>query len=341
MCDPVSMGIAAAAGAAASIGGTILSSRASSQQASAIQAQNQALNNAQNQAFTQRLNAGYAQTAAQTAASSQTLSDRAAAANNMRAQQMDALKNYQDTINAQNAQAETLRQTGDTAAQQLVQQTDPQALAAAQQQQQAQASTLLNQQGPQTSNPSTGDPATNAAIARRTAEAATNIRNYGSKIATVSSYDAPMRAVNLAIQANKGQIMPAQQAEQLLRSGSATRLLPTQLEYTGATATGNAADALISSRGQNALDAASLVYGNTTDIANLRQSNADVLAKNTLDQTTANLAAQKANAGIISGLGNLGLYGAGYFAGGGTNPLKSIFGSGFPSTDAIIAKGGT
>ena len=52
-----------------------------------------------------------------------------------------------------------------------------------------------------------------AAGARRTAEAATNIRDYGSKIATVASYDAPVNTTDLAIQANKTGIMPAEVAD--------------------------------------------------------------------------------------------------------------------------------
>jgi hypothetical protein len=344
MCDPVSIGLAAV-GAATSIYGA-------SQQAAATKAQSQAIadadaanQRAQQQAFTTRNQAAQQQTAAQLAASQQTLSDESQRAALTGQQQMAALRNYQTTLQAENTQADTLRNTGDAAAQQLLQQTNAPTLDAAQQQRTAQTAALLATnmpQGPQPGDPSGNDPVQNdpaaqAAGARRTAEAATNIRNYGGKIATLSGYDAPTQQVGLANLNTATGIMPAQLAAKLLAAGNATRLLPTQIAYGAATAEGNTGLSAIQSRGQNALDAAGLSYGNATDIANLTQSNADVLAKNKLDQATANAAYQKSQAGIISGLGNLALYGAGYSAGGGKIPglssLSSLFGGSAPNAD--------
>jgi len=324
MCEPISAGIAAGIGALTSIYGTIQASKASTSAANAITAQNQATTKAQNEGFTSRLTASLAQTAAQSAASQETLAARDTSASNMRTQQMEALKNYQDTINAENAQAEALRKTGDTAAQDLLSRTSGTALTDAQTAQQQQAAELLNPslpQGPEASDPSGGNNAVTSdttaqnATARRTAEAATNIRNYGAKIGKVSSYDAPINTTNLAVTENKTGIMPAQTADYLLRSGSNTRLLPTQVQYNAATGLGQAMDTLLQSKGQSALDTASLSYGNATDIANLTQSDAETIAKNVSTQAQANAAAQKSQAGIISGVGNLGLYGAGYFGG--------------------------
>lgn len=342
MCDPVSAGIATAVGAAASLAGTYMSSQAQKQQSAAIAAANQATMKAQNEGFTQRLNAGLAQTAAQTAASQETIQARNQSATQMRGQQMKALQDYQDTINAQNAEAERLRATGDVQAQALLSATSGSALDQAEQQRRQQSAELLNANlppSPDATNPdsATGrDPVVGGALARRTAEAATNIRNYGSKIARAGSYGAGPQASNLAVADTRFGIMPAQNAEQLLRSGSSTRLLPTQVGYQAATGLGQAQDTLIASRGQNALDAAGLSYGNATNLANLGQANTEQIAKNTLAQTQADLDARKSQAQMIQGIGQLGLYGAGQFYGGGS-PLSGLFGS--STNNAVNAAG--
>ena len=301
----ISAGIATAVGSIASLYGTTgqaqtakRSRRRRSPSRTARRSQ------AQNEGFTARMQAGLAQTAAQTAASQETLQARSQAANTMRAQQMKALQDYQDTLNAQNTQAETLRATGDTAAQQLLAQTSAPALADAQTQRQQQAAALLAPgaasatTGPQPTSPSgndavSRDPAAAGAMARRTAEAATNIRDYGSKIGTLSGYAGPGQAVGTAIAANQYGIMPAQTAERLLTAGSATRLLPSQVGYQSATGLGSARDLLEQSSGQGALDAAGLSYGNATDIANLRQSNESTTARNIELQKQADLEAAK------------------------------------------------
>ena len=344
MCDPVSAGIATAVGAAASLAGTYMGAQAQRQQSAAIAAANQATLKAQNEGFTQRLQAGLQQTGAQTAAAQETLNARNQAATQMRGQQMQELQRYQDTINAQNAEAERLRSTGDIQAQALLSATNPSSLAQAEEQRRQQSATMLEANlpaSPDATSPdnATGrDPVVGGALARRTAEAATNIRNYGSRIAQAGSYAAGPQASNLATADTRFGIMPAQNAEQLLRSGSTTRLLPSQMGYQAATGLGQAQDTLISSRGQSALDAAGLSYGNATNLANLGQANQEQIAKNTLAQSEADLAAKKSQAGIISGVGQLGLYGAGMYYGGGS-PLSGLFGGLNKTTQAVNAAG--
>lgn len=339
MCEPISLttaiGLGAAAlGAGASVYGAVQSSNAQKSAADAISAQNQATSQAQQQAFNQRMQASLAQTQGQFAAEQQQIQDQQAAAQQTQGQQQSAISGYQQVLQAENDQADKLRATGDQAAQDLLSQTNAPALAAAQQQQQQQAATLLGQnmpaaQGPQPTDPSGGtnavanDPTHQAAGARRTAEAATNIRDYGSKIATVASYDAPVNTTDLAIQANKTGIMPAEVADSLLRSGSNVRLLPSQVAYQAATAEGQTQQNLIASKGQNALDAAGLSYGNATDIANLGQSDADTLAANKAAQAKQDAAYQQSLGGIVSGVGNLGLYGAAYYGGLGKGLLPN------------------
>ena len=338
MCEPISLttaiGLGAAAlGAGASVYGAVQSSNAQKSAANAISAQNQATSQAQQQAFNQRMQAGLAQTAGQTSAMEQTFQDQQAAAAQSGQAQMGALKSYQDVLNTENTQAENLRASGDQQAQTLLAQTNAATLAKAQQDQQTQAATLLAANmppapaGPQPTDPSGGtnavanDPANQAAGARRTAEAATNIRDYGSKIGALSAYDAPTQAVNLAVAGNKTGIMPAETADYLLRSGSNTRLLPSQVAYQAATGEGQTQLGLIASKGQNALDAAGLSYGNATDIANLGQSDADTLAANKQAQAKQDAAYQQSLGGIVSGVGNLGLYGAAYYGGLGKSLL--------------------
>jgi hypothetical protein len=324
---------AAAVGTGASLYGATQSSAAQSRAADAIRQQNQATSEAQQAAFNQRLQASLAQTAGQTSAMEQTFQDQQDAARQTGAAQLGALKSTQDVLNTENVQAEKLRQTGDLQAQDLLARTNAPALAKAQQDQRDQAAALLAANmppapaGPQPTDPSGGtnavanDPANRAAGARRTAEAATNIRDYGSKIGALSAYDAPVNAVNLAVSANKTGIMPAETADYLLRSGSNVRLLPSQVAYGAATGEGQTQLGLIGSRGQNALDAAGLSYGNAIDIANLGQSDATTLAANKAAQAKQDAAYQQSLGGIVSGIGNLGLYGAAMYGGLGKSLL--------------------
>lgn len=310
--------IAAGVGAATTIGGTIMSSQAQARNAAAIAEQNRATMAAQNTAFGQRMTAQQAQTDAQTAAMQQTMGTRDAAATLMRQQQASALSRQSDVVNAQNTQAESLRRTGDQAAQDLLSRTAAPVLDASQTGSQAQNAALLQPnlpQGPGPTDPA-GDPMVSAASNRRLAEAATNIRDYGSKLSKVASYQQPLADIGQAIAANKVGIMPAQTAEALLRSGNQTRLLPAQVQFRGAGELGQVQDAMIQSRGQGLLDTAALSYGNATNIANLGQADAEMIAKNRAGQAAQDEAYAKQVGGIISGIGQLGLYGAGYKWGG-------------------------
>src|SRR6478672_11182194 len=109
MCDPVSAGIAMAVGAGASLYGSMSSANASRASANAISAQNQATLKAQNEGYTSRLNASLAAIPAQENASREILTSRDSAASQMRAAQQKALDDYDATLKAENAQAESLQ----------------------------------------------------------------------------------------------------------------------------------------------------------------------------------------------------------------------------------------
>jgi hypothetical protein len=340
MCDPVSMGIAMAAGAGLSLMGTLQQGKAAQQAQQAIANQNRMTQLAQNQGFTQRINAGVQQTQAQGEAMRQTLEARDTSATQMRRQQQDALQGFQDTINAENQRAEEYRQAGDQASRDLLAKTSANAQVQQQNDRQQQAMALVQQgqdsqpAGPAPTDPNSGvqDPVTRAALARRTAEAATNVRDYGSKIARVGSYSAVPQETGAAIAANRAGIMPAQFADKLLHAGSDVRLLPSRVNYSGATQMGQAYDTLFQSRGQNALDAAGLSYGNATDLANLSQSNTTTIAANEAAQAKANAEAAASRGRIISGIGNLALQGGSYY--GGFGGLSSLFGG--PTSNAAL-----
>lgn len=330
MCDPVSATIAAVS-AAASIGGSMMSANAQKQAANAIQQQNWETEQAQNQGFMARMQAANVQTGQQRQVMEQTMAARNQAFSQMRDAQNTALQDQQTVLAAENAQEAKLQATGDTAAQTMLDQTNAANLAASQKTAQDQAAALLasavpsiTDTGPQATDPTAApdsgseagsDASSKAAMAARVAQAAGNIRDYGAKVANVASYSQPGEAINLAIAGNKYGIMPAQTAEDLLKQGSSVRLLPSQLEWSDAGATGQALDAMIQSQGQSGLDEASLTYGNTANIADLQQGNLTTIAANTARQKEADAAYQQSLGNIVSGVGNLGLYGAGYYGG--------------------------
>ena len=248
--------------------------------------------------------------------------------------------------------AETLRAQGDTQAQDLLAKTNADRLAASEAQR-AQAQNLLLDQnmpttgpGPSTTSPTDNpslDPATKQALARRGAEAATNVREYGAKVAKLASYGQPTMDVGQAIAGNKFGIMPAETADQLLRAGAPTRALPGQIAFRSAGSEGASLDELIRSRGQSGMDTAGLEMGNATGLANLKQGNENVLAGNTMGQAKADAAYQQQLAGIWGQLGQLGLYGAGYFGGspfgGGTKPGGTVGAPNTPSIYGNVAPG--
>lgn len=314
MCDPVSISIGlGVAGLGLSAYSGIQSSNAAGSAARATAQANQQQQEAQNTAFSARTAAANRQTDAQRAAMSQTTADRNTAANLMRQGQTRALDTQQANLKLENQTAEGLRSQGDARAQDLLAATTEQTQRDAQAQREGQQNLLLDQsQAPE--GPTAGDPqspVTKTALARRMAEASTNVREYGSKVARVSGYDQPMFGVGQSIMDTKTGIMPAQAADTLLRTGAPVRALPAQLEFRNAASEGGAADTLITQRGQGQLDTAGLDFSNATAAANLGQADVNVQSENTRKQATADAAYKQAIAGLFGQLGQLGLYGSG------------------------------
>jgi len=318
MCAPVLIALGVAA-AGASIYGAVQQGNAAKQSARAIAEQNAATMEAQNKGFTQRLAATGAQTDAQTEAQRNMLLDETNISNTMRDRQGTALTVQQDILGAMNKEEGGYADAGKQAANLLLDQTDAGHLAQSQTDWQTQAASLLDASSVPALSGATepggtgDDPYTKAALARRAAEAATNIRSYGAKAARVSSYAAPLDLLqNETINSATG-IMPAQQASKLLVASAPTILEPAQTAWGQAKDFGQASLAAANQAGQGALGLADLQYKNSTDIANLGQANATVTADNIAKQRQADAAWKASMGGVISGIGNLGMQALGYY----------------------------
>lgn len=319
--------VTAAVSAGTAVAGGIQSSNAQSRAAAAIRDQNAATTQAQNLAFTQRMDATRKQSDAQADTANREIAARTTSALATRAAQSAALERQNSTVNAENATAEQLRAEGDRRAQELLATTTaPGGMDKSQQGFQDQTAALLastqapGPTGPEATNPdgsgaetSTGDTQSAKATARRMGIAAANVRQYGADIARVASYGAPMVDTGQAIKANAYGIMPTENASRLLSGGAAVRLLPSQTAYRAATDYGAAEDATIQSRAQGENAGTALGFGNTTGRANLGQSDADTRAANIAKQQTSDADWTRQIGGLISGLGNLGAYGAGLY----------------------------
>jgi hypothetical protein len=317
----------AAVGTGATLYGAQQSSAAQSRAAEAVRQQNVATTQAQNQAFLERMAATKAQSDAQFATGQRETQDRTTQAMATRAAQNAALDRQNQTVNAENQTADQLRAAADARAQELLQSTAaPGVFDKSQQGAQDQAAMLLaasqapGPTGPAATDPSgsgastsVNDPVMKTALARRMGIAAANIRQYGSDIARVASYGQPLHDTGQAVTENQTAIMPTQAAEKLLAGGSNIRLLPSQIAYRNATDYGGAVDQLIQQRAAGENQYAGLQYGNTTGSANLRQSDADTQAANAAAQAKADAQWQQQVAGLYSGIGQLGLYGAGRY----------------------------
>ena len=335
MCGPVALGIAAAASAAASLGGAYMSAKAQQSAANAMAQQNWTEQQAQAQGFLSRMATTQGQTTAQTNALLQEQADRNQIAMNMYQQEQAAQTQQQQILAAENQQAAQLQQTGANAGQTLLQQTSGPALQAAQAASAAQAVGLVSATpggpgGPTAADPTNptapsanaDDPALKQALATEAATAATNIRNYGAKVAAVQSYQAPLSAINTAVNQNAQGIMPAQAAYKLLSSGSNTLLFPTQVAYQNAQTIGQAQDLAAQARGQAAQAGAQLAYNDQTQLADLAQSDADVNAQNIAGQSEANAQYQQQLGNLVSGVGQLGMAVTGYAT---KKPVSSLF----------------
>ena len=246
----------------------------------------------------------------------------------MRGGQTSAIEGQQDLLAGMNAEEGGYRDQGYANADDLMGKTSGENLAGAQSDWNSQAAHLLDANYPVSGDSGTSDGVTNAALSRRAAEAATNIRAYGSKASQVGSYAAPLRTIQNAVTDSQTGIMPSAMASKLLQNSQPVLMSPSQTAWGNAGKYGEAAMGAAAAAGQSAQNIAGLQYQDSTDIANLTQADKATTAANIAEQAKAD-AAYKASMGqVFSSLGNLGLQGAGYYG-----KLPSFLQTGTPAFD--------
>jgi hypothetical protein len=342
MCTPA-LAIAAVS-AVATVGGAVMSA---SNQASVANAQMQAAQQtqeAQNQGFMQRMQAQSDQNQRDYATQQAAIQANAAGETQMEQQQQQAWANREQQIQAANNQTQAIGAAAQKAAADTQAQVTPEKLAQAQaaQKQQIEAlaqpginnistGTTQTPSGPVAQSPSTNNE-TASAIATRLAQAATATRDYVANRAQVASYGAP-----IATMANATQNLNAETAPLAFNQATAEQiqplLQPSTVQYGAA---GNYYQNLlkaISARTQGRINVSQAIASGNITNADLVQADQTTQAQN-----QAAYAAWKAASdpvpGILSAVGQAGLYGAGYLGAGSS--LGDIF-SGSKGNAAITA----
>lgn len=312
MCGPVAVAAAAVAVAAVGAGVSYAQGQSAASAAADAQEQSQA---SQNTAFNSRMEAQRASLAAQTevnTASAQRFQENQAA---QQADQVQAMNDRQTALTNLNVQQAATSDQANQAITQGVQAVSGTALPDAQAAQ-AQAQTAMT--APQTSTPAlqasnplgalnTG--VTKSATDASEAAASKNTQQYASSLAKLSSYSAPTTLANQTATTIGTNLMPAQAADQLVRTGAPALLAPGTLAYQQAGQYGSAVNSanqlttamgttLEQTRAQNAIDLANLTQGD--DAAAI--------------QSKLNLAQAQAAAGasLGTGLSALGAAGISY-----------------------------
>jgi hypothetical protein len=331
--------IAAGVSAATAVGGTVLSASAANRTAAAQRQANSDAFNAQNTGFWERAKAANLQLAEQGQAQNQGMADQQEAFTRQRTAETAALKQRQDTVDQENAQAAAIRAQADQQKSILMAATNKAAL---DQSQTALAANVNKDVGNVAGNIETASPlahptdnqggqATTQAYASRLKEAADNVRSYGQRLATVASYTAPLTTVGQSIEQEKAGIMPTAVANQLLQSGQQIRLLPSDTAYAIAGSEGAAEQAKIRAATQGQLDVARVGFEGATNVANLEQGDTTQLAQNRVADAQTAQAGTQALGSIISGIGQIGAAAAGRYGnwidsltGGGTGISKVL-----------------
>jgi len=319
MCTGLEIAAIASAAATGGAGLSYAGQRAASQAAYDQQVQEVANQNA---AFWSRAAAQRAQTEGTFNVQEAGLSAERQAANTLQNQQTAARDAWNQQVQQINQRQQDIAQQGQTASAQLVAQTTAQQQQAAQDAARAQrldvattaAAPNITVASPMpTETTSAGDIAGRQAYARATAGATQAVRDYASRAADVASYNQPLTEMGLAIEGNRTGIMPTEVAENLLRSGVSTRLLPAGTAFDVAQRTFGATKEAIGSQVQSGLDLANLAYRNATGIADLTQADKDTMAANKAAIDAANAGATTAMGNIISNIGALGARAVGYY----------------------------
>lgn len=329
--------ITAGVSAAASIGGAVMSANAQKSVAEAQMNAAAQAQQAQEQGFFQRMTAQQEQNARDFATQTSAISSENQAQAQFEAQQSQARAQREAQIQQNNQQTQDVGNQ----AQQLVKSTEnqvtPESLAAAQQQQQAQiealaspgtaniasgTSNLPQGQGPTAASASAGDSETQSAIATRLAQAAAATRQYTTNQAKVASYGAVPASLQNTSTTLGTAASPLAFQQKGIEAGQPAYLAPSTVSYQQA---GNYYQNLlkaIQARTQGRLNVSNAIATGDITYADLQQADTATAAQN-----QAAITAWQAEAnplpGILSGIGNLGLYASGRL-GVGNSAIQSL-----------------
>jgi hypothetical protein len=330
MCTPA-LAIAAVS-AAATIGGAIMSS---SNQASVANAQMSAARNtqiAQNTGFMERLQAQADQQQRDYASQTAAIQARQDAQSQLEQSQNAAIQSREQQIASSNQSAQQIAAQAQQTTADAQKQVD---LQSAQKAQQAQIMQLAaspqgapaGAAGPTASDPNAAPTATPtnetaSAIATRMAQAAAATRDYASRRATAASYAAPLAQLGQVTTNLNTASLPLADRERQIQAALPIQLGPSTTAYqTSSNYYKNLLD-VIQARTQGRLAVSGAIGQGDINNADLQQADMANAAQN-----QAAIAAWKAASdplpGILSGIGQVGSYGAGYLGAG-----SSLFGGG-------------
>ena len=336
MCDGVSE-VAEIAGAVAAVAGSAVSytqGQAAAAAANAAQQQQQA---SQAAAFSSRMSAAQQQLQDQTAINEKADSTFTANQAAEQANQVQALQDRETALSGVNDQEQAIATQANQVVNQATAQTSAPALQAAQSQQEAQQDAMnapVAQDAASTSPlaSTASSSVTKDAVDARLAAASKSVDQYGSSLARLSSYSAPITLANSTAQDLGTNLMPAEVADRLVKSGASAILAPSTTAYQNAGQYGQAVNEANQLTTQGALGIAATRDGNAVDLANLTQADDSARIQSNLNLTQQRAATLAALGSGLTSIGNAGIqYGA------ATGGLQSLLGTATPSSAAIQA----
>jgi hypothetical protein len=328
----------ALAGLATSAAGAGYSAYAQNQASNAQQRANDQAISAQNAGFWSRNASAKTQLDAQASAQETAQAAQKGAFDNLRSKQSAALDSRDTAVAAENQAADDIRARADAARATLLDNTTSTAMDTAQAADAANRTAMVApvaQNVQETSALGSPGETTKQAYASRLHDAATKVRDYGQRLATVSSYTAPLTTVSQAISDEQAQLMPVAAANRLLQSGQSARILPSQTAYNIAGSEAGTQNDMIAAALKGDLNVAGTRFQGDNDVANLRQGNTTQISRNAAAEAESRAKQDQALGAIISSVGNIGAYGASRYP----DQIDDFLGTGKFSKAAVLGGG--
>ena len=342
MClDPVSLAVIGGAAALGGAGLSYASGQSAASDAASAQTQEES---AQEQAFAQRQSAATTQLQQQTAADTtqeQQFQQNQAATQSAEEQ---AMTDRQTALTGINNQEQAIADKANQVVSTGTQAASAPALAGAQTSQLAEQQGLNNTAAQDTyaltpsdpnANPNGGDSTvSNDAFDQALASSQAKSGQYGTTLADLGSYQAPIELADQTATNIGTNLMPAAAADQLLKSSAPALLAPSSTAYTQAGVYGQAANEDSALEQQGALGVAALQDTNAGALADQNQQDTDTRIQNTLSTQQQRAAQLKGLGDSITSLGSAGLGIAG--SQGAFSGLSSILGGGAAAPQATL-----